>query len=103
MLKGCAHKISSVITTFVKDAISLALGQHGLNGGIKFDLTDDDFEKQDSVNYLPSSLISSLEFAINISTSHLSDNCKDMIVACITDGCCEKLESFINQVVVYII
>lgn len=87
-----------MVTSFVKDVISLALGRTGLNGGIKFDTSDEEFEKQDSANYLPSSLISSLEFAINISTSHLSDVCKDIIVASITDGCCEKLESFISQV-----
>ena len=99
--KSSVEKVVSVANSAIKDIIAAVLGRSGLHGGVKFDLVDDQFERQDALNFLPKSLTTPVEVLINMCTSHLGEASKDIAIALITDACCERLELLISQVNTY--
>lgn len=100
--KISVEKVVSVANSAIKDIIAAVLGRSGLHGGVKFDLADDQFERQHALNFLPKSLTTPIEVLINMCTSHLGEASKDIAIALITDGCCEKLELLVSQVSIII-
>ena len=96
--KSSVEKVVSVANSAIKEIIAAVLGRSGLHGGVKFDLADDLFERQDALNFLPKSLTTPVEVLINMCTSHLGEASKDIAIGLITDACCERLELLISQV-----
>ena len=96
-----AEQLVSQLQQSLKDIIVFTLGRNGYLGGVKFELDDDQFDQQPSVGMLPKSLVTPIENIIDLSSSNMSENNKDIIVGLLANICCEKIEQFIYQVYNY--
>ena len=86
----------------MKEIISFTVSKNGVYGGIRFDEADSTFDNQPALNLLPKLLTLPFETLIGICTHNLSEKNKDMMVGLLADACCERIEHFITQVVMFI-
>ena len=96
-----AEQLVNQLQQSLKDIIVFNLGRNGYLGGVKFELDDDQFDQQPSVGMLPKSLVTPIENMVDLSTSSMSENNKDIIVGLLANICCEKIEQFIYQVCIF--
>jgi COG4 transport protein len=98
VLRTGSEQLVSQLQQSVKEVISFTLGRHGLLGGIKLELDDEQFDMQPAVAMLPKSLVTPIETMVDICTTNMSEHNKDTIVGLLANTCCEKIEQFIYQV-----
>lgn len=87
-----------MIQNIVKEILLFTLSKNAVYGGLKFDEKDSNFDKQPILILLPKILTIPIETIIQISTFHLSEKNKDLIINLLADYSCEKIEQFIFQV-----
>jgi hypothetical protein len=91
------EKLVATAQPVMKDVLTFSFGRQGPLGGVKFDLTDDRFDAQPSLNLLPKALVVPFETIISICTSNMSETNKDLMVGLLADACCERVEHFLSQ------
>ena len=97
VLRTGSEQLVTALQASLRDVISFYLGRNGLMGGVKLELEDEQFDMQPAVAMLPKALVHPIEQMVDICTSTMSDENKDMIVGLMANACCEKIEQFIYQ------
>ena len=77
--------------------MSFCFGKSNSYGGIRFDLSDEQFSGQYGVELQPQVLINALEVIIEVCIAAVPESTKDAVVGHIAEICCDKLERFISQ------
>jgi hypothetical protein len=82
----------------IKDILSHNFGHLNRFGGIRFDVSDEQFDSQPGVAVQPQTLLAALEILLETCTAALPEHLKDSVVGALADACCDKFERFITQV-----
>lgn len=93
-----SEKLVQAAQTSMKEVLGFTIGKGAVYGGVKFDERDNIFDQQPILVLLPKIVTVPFETIVGISSFGLSERNKDSFVGQLADGCCEKIEHFINQV-----
>ena len=97
-MRNGLEQLTSYAQGCMREILLFVFSKQSPLGGVCFDLPDEAFDAQPALSLLPKSLITPFEAIVNICTSTLGENNKDMVVGLLADACCERVEQFITQV-----
>lgn len=97
MIRSAADQIAHSAQSRVKELVAFCFGKSNAYGGIRFDLSDEQFEGQYGVEMQPQVLINALEIIIEVCIAAVPENTKDVVVGHLAEICCDKFERFITQ------
>jgi hypothetical protein len=102
-LQSAATQISVSFESALRALLSSLLGKQGPQGGVKWSLPDDAFDRQPAADVLPKSIVDPIEILVSLCTFGASDVAKDTIIQLVIDTTAHRLEQYILQVTSIII